>query len=719
MRILPVLLLVCLSSLALAETFANITYTPKPVEAKVAPYAVKSGLSNVVNRKILPKLSPAQMKALTANGFVARPTAEEQLFYIYENNAYKKIGSFVTTDSVLHTYHIFYDYTLRYLEVQRLFPAVKELSRLMLDANLTELQGEHTADIRSALTRNAVFFAVPLVLLGEKLALPAEVQKLVDNEVARIEAHKGREFCVTGAEIDYSQFIPRGHYTRSDAFRRYFKAMMWYGLVPMNLEKKHQPGRGLAVSEATTTNLRADKQATLQALIITDQLNASEKARHLWRQLYDPTVFYVGKADDLSYYDYGPLSERVFGQGKIDRFDDDAKLAQFAELVQKELPGPGIENYTGDQGFQSKQFRFMGQRFIPDSRILQELTYPKVGKSPDGRMFPLGLDVFAVLGSPRAAQLLDVTYKQTTFVNYLKQRKKLQDEIRALTPQDWQQNLYYGWMYCLLPLMPPRPQGYPSFMRNVAWQDKSLVTALGSWTELRHDTILYAKQSVAECGEGGDEPPPVLGYVEPEVGVYERLSWLLKVNKAGLLQRGIVNEDDEVNYSFDRFIQLVDFLAVASRKELRNEALSTDELRMLERYGGHLENLMLAVASLGKEGHIDSWWDIQNKTDRSMALVADVHTSVGNVLEEAVGNAAEMWVVVPIQGKLRLTRGAIFTYYEFQHPASDRMTDEAWQELLKKGTEPAMPIWVHPIMPGPGLKTPVSPDKLKAEQSGC
>ena len=68
-----------------------------------------------------------------------------------------------------------------------------------------------------------------------------------------------------------------------------------------------------------------------------------------------------------------------------------------------------------------------------------------------------------------------------------------------------------------------------------------------------------------------------------------------------------------------------------------------------------------------------------------MGLVADVHTSGSEVLEEAVGNAAELWVVVPIKGKLQLTRGAIFSYYEFKHPSNHRLTDEAWQAQIGKG----------------------------------
>jgi len=701
-------ILPCVSLLAIAgfaQQFTNVPFTPKPVQAKVPWYTVKPDLSNVANRKILPKLTAEQRKALATNGFLVRPTAEEQLFYVYENNAYKKIGSFVTTDSVLHTYHIFYDYTLRYLEKERLFPAAKEFSRLMLTANLAALKEDHPAAIRAALSRNAVLFAVPLKLLGEEPALPVEeVRTAVATELERIAAHKGRDIAITGARIDFTQFIPRGHYTRTPAFQQYFRAMMWYGLVPMRLE---------------TQSKKLDRPGTLQALIITQQLMANAKARELWQQLYDPTVFYVGKADDLSYYDYDSLMGRAFGAGGIDRFDDDAKLEQFHALVKKELTQPGIVNYTADDGAQGQQFRVMGQRFIPDSRMLQELTFPKVGTLQMARTFPLGLDVFAVLGSPRAAQLLDQVYKQPRFANYLSQRRKLQQEFGRLTPADWQQNLYFGWMYCLQPLLMPRPAGYPAFMRSLAWQDKSLITALGSWTELRHDTLLYAKQSVSECGEGGEKPPPVLGYVEPEVGVYERLSWLLKLNKLGLQQRKLTTGKDELASGFDEFVALVDFLATASRKELRNEPLNTDELRALEKYGAKLEMLMLSITSMGTDNRATSWWEIENKTDRSMALVADVHTSVDEVLEEAVGNAAEIWVVVPIQGKLRLTRGAVFTYYEFKHPAADRMTDEAWQQRIRKGNPAPLPGWVRSFLLGPGPNTPVPAYEMSRGESGC
>jgi hypothetical protein len=50
-------------------------------------------------------------------------------------------------------------------------------------------------------------------------------------------------------------------------------------------------------------------------------------------------------------------------------------------------------------------------------------------------------------------------------------------------------------------------------LRSRAWQKKQLQTAAASWAELRHDTILYAKQSysgsiICEYPEGYVEPYP-------------------------------------------------------------------------------------------------------------------------------------------------------------------------------------------------------------------
>ena len=71
---------------------------------------------------------------------------------------------------------------------------------------------------------------------------------------------------------------------------------------------------------------------------------------------------------------------------------------------------------------------------------------------------------------------------------------------------------------------------------------KSLNAALGSWTELRHDTIFYAKQSVAAEGEGGEEPVSP-GYVEPYPAFYDKIAELATTLREGLMRYGLIDSE--------------------------------------------------------------------------------------------------------------------------------------------------------------------------------
>ena len=94
---------------------------------------------------------------------------------------------------------------------------------------------------------------------------------------------------------------------------------------------------------------------------------------------------------------------------------------------------------------------------------------------------------------------------------------------------------------------------------------------------------------------------------------------------------------------------------------------------------------------------------ISNK-DKKVAIVADVYTANADnnpnksILFEAVGDADEIYVVVEIGGYLVLTRGAVFSYREFiQSIDEQRLTDEEWQEQLKKNARKGVPDWMKPL----------------------
>ena len=677
----------------------DVPYKPLEVKPNAAQYSVKSDLSNVLNYSQFGKFSSEQKQLLQKNGFVVSPTKEEQLFYIYEKNQYLKIPSFITTDSVLHVYHIFYDYSLRSIENDKLIGFTKELTKNMLTKSIFLYNNIKNTEVKNAALKNAEYFLVAQMLIGGDIPdnVPKDVQQTANNELQLIENHSGfSKSEIFPYDLDYSQFIPRGHYTRNDDFKKYFKTMMWYGNVPFPLYLKDK---------------QRNVEGTLQALLITYLMFLEKDGMQdleLWENIYEPTVFYAGKSDDLTIYDYKKLLLNVYGENiDIEELNNKDKINKLYKEAEK-FPEPKIQAaYTSVDTPVGKQFRLIGQRYIPDSEIIQGVVEPAI------RPIPKGLDVMAVLGSDRAYNIEINRFKENEkWGKYETQIKMLKKEFGKISEDDWKQNMYYGWLWTLKTLINPYEKGYPSFMTNEAWQDKSLNTSLGSWAELRHDSILYGKQVGAECG-GGEEMPHVKGYVEPSYETYNRLLWLTKYSKQNLKDRKLLSSS--IESKMDSFEQLLNFLIKCSLKELRNEELSVEEYDQINVYGGLLEYLTSSLADDGVR-----WDEITSDTDKNMAVIADVYTvapnkySPGGYIEEAVGPAYEIYVVVPIGGNLYLTRGAVFSYFEFF--SEQRLTDEKWQKNIKENKGPSLPIWTDTFIRGGKNAIPIPAHPYN---SGC
>ena len=689
-------------------------YVVVPVDAKPGLPVYGFDLSRVINADRLEWLDPGLRAALEENGFVVTRGRAQQIYETYQQAEEVGWPVFVTTDALLHTHHVLYDYALRLAEMDRFIADAEGLTLAMLKASSAQYEAAHEAKVREASLRNVAYFAVVAELLGlEVQGVPREAQKLVKAELALIEAHKGvdRSPLLAWSDLDdfhpslvmedYSQYVPRGHYTRNEDFKRYFKAMMWYGRIGLRLRPGPQ-------ADAIELGRRQTRQAILMtATLYNTQMNG-QPALNVWARIYEPTVFFVGKADDLTVYDYGQLIAEVYGQ-MLDPavLEDDGQLDQFIEKAMTLHPPAIVSTYVGDTQIEpygegkveevTKGFRFMGQRFIPDSYIFQQLVYTKVKlyegqgqpftwkMTPRGpiRGFPRGLDVAAVLGSERALSILEAE-GDIEYDGYGEQMVKLRAEFANLSDEQWVENLYWNWLYGLRPLLAVKGEGYPAFMQNTAWLDKDLHTFLGSWAELRHDTILYAKQSYTIVAEAAPPPPEEMppGYVEPQPEVYARLAALTRQMIDGLGERGLLG--DEYRRNLEAMDSLLLDLKTISEKELRGEPLTEDEVWRIRKIGDTLENIVTLSEATAEE--------ITSETDERMAVVADVHTDLNappEVLEEGVGDAFTLYVLVPSDEGLVLTQGAVFSYYEFKQPLSERLTDESWQAMDPRPDRPA------------------------------
>jgi hypothetical protein len=309
----------------------------------------------------------------------------------------------------------------------------------------------------------------------------------------------------------------------------------------------------------------------------------------------------------------------------------------------------------------------------------------------------------AAMGSDRAYVILD-ELGETEYANYPEQMEKMQLWVDGLTTEEWTETLYTTWLYTFEPLLAEPGDGYPQFMQSEAWLDKQLNTSLGSWAELKHDTILYAKQVYAELGGGGGAPQPLpaRGYVEPVPEFYARLEALTTMTLEGLQERSLLSEQD-LN-SLMRLQSLAAALQVMAEKELRGEPLTEEEHHLIRFYGGELEHLTMAAAD--REDEDPAAQPVMDEEPQA-AVIADVATAPdpdqdGNpnpvVLEEAVGRINEIYAVVPLINEdgtiqLQVAKGGVFSYYEFTWPAEDRLTDEKWRTMLDEGEAPPLPEW--------------------------
>lgn len=671
--------------------FATYKENTPLINPQVKPYKVASDLSNITNKNDF-QFTDAQKKLLIKNAFVVVPKDYLEFFEVYEGNRYGNLPNFITTDSLLHNYHLLYKRLLSTVEQEKLLPELKKLSIKLLNESQNQYQQLKGTEWENAAKRNVAFFAIGAKLLSTDMPIPILVRNEANAELKLISEHKDitlsptmnlgntkKNLMLEGFKEDYSQYLPRGHYTFSEKTRNYFKAMEWYGRLTFRLKNPDEV-----------------RSAALIILALNNQNNIQ-----IWEKIYSPISFFVGKSDDINYYQINEIMNRIYGsRASLDKLVKDSnKFSILNEEINK-LEPPQINSipifYTVLQPNREKEikgFRFLGQRFTIDSAIFQQLIVRAVGPKNEkcteqefesGRTLPKSLDIPAAFGSKAAAEILKAE-GEFAYACYPENLNKIQNYITKLPQNIWTQNLYWAWLYSLLPLTEAKPEGYPAFMLNIAWSKKELNTFLGNWSELKHDTMLYTKQVYAEMGDGMEEKDD-RGYVEPNVEVYTRLASLLDMTISGLESHNLLSTKNKELLNLMK--QLTLKLKTISEKELQNIKLNDQEYELIRSYGGQLEHFWLEA--LHDEG-IKSTSQLIN---RPAAIISDVATDPnGLVLEEATGHISEIYVVIPIDGKLRIASGGVYSYYEFSWPLQDRLTDEKWHAMLLNNKAPRLPEW--------------------------
>jgi hypothetical protein len=627
---------------------------------------------------------------------------------------------FLSTDFILHTLHKSYDVILQTIELEFLEPNLMDLLEAMYDS-YPALYSKYSIDDRfsDALSDVDLYVSVARSLLLNEDYLPQkhgsdkfkEVMQAIDEEQMKENFILFTE--TRNRKIDFSQFKPRGHYNKTiyttegaDTLDNYFRAMMWLGRIDFLLTA---PPENPWEPDWTVDELR---RMQLGAILLNELLYSCGK-RDLLDKHEQIISYLVGPDDNMTPGELNGLVSQVLNS-PADLFDDEM-FNEFTEYLnasddygQKIMSNFFyVDPESSDPGKLPVSFKILGQKFLIDSYIFSEVVYDRIiyeGKKPH-RDLPDPLDIMAVFGNEDAMALLKDEMEKYKYAYKISSLKYLVD---AYDEDFWQQSLYNTWLSAIRELNPLASSGnLPYFMKSTAWHHEKLNTQLTSWAQLRHDNILYGKQSYTG-GTGCSFP---YTFVEPYPNFYQRLQYFSE-NAADFFQEVLNGFDfqsksDIIKY-YTRYAEIMGLFREIAGKELSGIPLDDADITFLKTMINEYMVSGPSITGWFNDLFFEKWnalsWDY---------TVADVHTQptdqwgniVGHVLHVGNGYINTGVFLAPNPSnpdQLMAFAGPVSSFYTEITNDFYRFTDQEWEVkfLWGSGTPPARPDWISVYMAG-------------------
>ncbi len=647
------------------------------------------GLELITNSNL--GLNEQELGVLKAQGLVISQRVSFASFpYGYKSIYADDLPVYVSADSILDAVHHSFDEIL------------KQTEELVLTGELTSmLDGMRrrlaSVDWDAGVVSDADLYltVAQSLLTGQALppaasAEPSQISKLF-NLAVEAKAHETVKLFGVSRDEDFSQFEPRGHYTDSVTLGRYFKAMMWLGRVDVRLIETQSDGSQLFY--------RSQFDA---AVALRELLGEPEYAK--WQGIDQTIGAFVGEHDSMTPRDMDGLMAAL----------GVTSLAEASGLSDQRIIDELYEGGWGAQRIASRlitvdaqrteplpldrSFLLFGQRYTVDSHTFTNVTFDRVV----GRLMPKPLDVaFAALGNDLALPYLAPEFENESYVHGLASTRTLVD---AHDTAYWEGSAYTQWLGALRSLSPATGSELPSSFQTPAFQTRILGTQLGSWAELRHDTILYAKQSYT-AGLSCEFPD---AYVDPYPELYSRLGRLAEKIRATVdaLPQSASRLKTQTQAWATNFAAVTGKLQQMAENQLTgaahsqelldfvNDAVQWDEEEMCggvvrSNLAGWYLNLFL-----GPEAGME--YD---------PTVADVHTQptdeagndVGRILHVGTGGPRLMVMTVETCSGPRAYAGVVTSYGELTRDNWERLNDDQWSQVIANGRFPDPP-WMVPLL---------------------
>src|SRR5262249_5665945 len=252
---------------------------------RIPAYALPVDLGAVSNYASLAKALQPVEPSLHSHGFTVLPgAAGDDLVSSYAELRDLDIPLLITADTLLHLYRLHLAALLKDIEEQVLADDLSQLSAALVK-HVEKMKGaEAGADDPASL---ALFY----LAVGQRLQQPGAgpfpdaIAGAVDDAVGAAAAAQGPRRLLLGYEVDFSEFLPTGHYTQSLKLKRFFRAMRWYGQVPLLLtgDKARQQTRAAALVTRALHEAR---------------LPDSRPALSVWQRINTVMSFFPGNAGE-------------------------------------------------------------------------------------------------------------------------------------------------------------------------------------------------------------------------------------------------------------------------------------------------------------------------------------------------------------------------------------------------------------------------------------
>jgi hypothetical protein len=568
--------------------------------------------------------------AVRRDGFAVLPSSDlaTRVGDFYLGLARSRVPVLITLDALFHLVHIARDRAFADVETLVLGAARNRLLSY-LDRRLESEQRGCHADLVAGYRLARVLVSTAIQLQGDARVLPPDIAAEVASEVAAATAHAGLATSASlGVPIDYSLCKVRGALEDGDdKLPGAFRAGAWLAYAPFAAHAQTEAQGGpLDVGQA--------RVQTRAALLLTRlvQIEVDAQVARAWSTIARASELAVGPPADLTASD---VAQIALGAG-IDVRDaaaiaDVVRLDHVRHALARARPGA--------------TFRLAGLARAADAVVMQAAA----SADPSKRAMPSGKDVVRWLTSKRA-----------------------QGDLESHV------SFYDSALFGIAAYLAPSAANatLPAAGRGV-WTSRKVEAALNAWTELRHDSLAYARLPLASFPllvDDASAPVAPVVLVEPHPEAIAALLGLVRHLERGFTALAVLPAEAPSRALLQAVSSILATALGVAIDEAADHALAPDLARDVARMPMRLAAIEAGVAQ-ARAGEIP--------------LVADVHTdpASGRVLEEATGNVDELYAVVrePGTGRWLLTVGAAVAHYEFEEPPGQRLSDSDWRTRLARG----------------------------------